>query len=122
MAGPQPAGFDERIRVERTGEILVDCLEVATTSWQRFFGLMGRSWMPRAGGLWLEPCNSIHMSFMRFSIDVVWLDSQNVVLKVSSRVRPWLGFACHWPARVALEIPAGNAKALRVGDRLERVS
>ncbi len=57
-------------------------------------GLMGCSGMPRGFGLWLSGCSSIHMLFMRFAIDVVWLgkadgDGRAPVVGVDHAVKPW---------------------------------
>lgn len=104
------------------GPVLVEELEEALGPLSRALGLMGRAGMAPRGGLWLEPCSSIHMMFVRFPIDVVWLDSQNTVLKISSGVRSWIGLAACLSARVALELPSGNAAGVKVGDRLLRVS
>jgi uncharacterized protein len=114
-----PAPTTDCLIVERTGSQLVSRLERADGPLTRLFGLMGRAGLPEGSGLWLEPCASIHMMFMRFSIDVAWLDSKGVVLKVSSKLRPWLGIAFCPGARVALELPAEAARDLRPGDRLK---
>lgn len=110
----------EQLVIERNGAVLVDDLERAVTPLGRALGLMFRSSLEETSGLWLEPCNSIHMLFMRFPIDVVWLDSKNVVIKVSSNVRAWIGMAACWSARVALELPAGRARDVKLGDRIVR--
>jgi len=110
----------EQVLIKRSGDVLVQDLESADNSWTRFKGLMFRSSLPKQGGLWLTPCSSIHMMFMRFPIDVIWLNSNRVVLKVSSGVAPWYGMAFCWNAWTALELPAGNAEAVQVGDELIR--
>lgn len=112
----------EQILVARTNALLVTDLELALTPFARFKGLMMRERIAPGAGLWLSPCASIHMAFMRFAIDVVWLDSQTRVLKVSAGVRPWIGFASCWGARTALELPAGAAAGVEVGDQLLRRS
>jgi len=55
-------------------------LEIADTFLKRFLGLMGRKKIPAGQGLLILPCNSIHMMFMRFSIDAVYVD-KNFVMK-----------------------------------------
>jgi len=109
-----------RVLNKRSGSVVVQELELANSSWTRFTGLMFRSSLPKQGGLWLTPCNSIHMMFMRFPIDVIWLNSARVVLKVSSGVAPWYGMAFCWSAGIALEVPVGNASKVQVGDELIR--
>ena len=120
-------------------------LEVAASFGARFCGLMGRKELPSGSALWLEPCPSIHMFFMRFAIDVAFLarprkglegagrprpGARAEVLRVVEGVRPWSGTAASpstgawwdlWRPRVAaLELPAGTAQelSLRAGDIL----
>jgi uncharacterized membrane protein (UPF0127 family) len=81
---------------------------------------MGRATLEAGAALWIEPCSSIHMMFVRFPIDVLWVDARGVVLKVSPSVRPWLGIAACSGARAAVEVEAGAAArlGLQPGDRL----
>ncbi len=96
--------------------------EAADTFLGRFLGLMGRAKLPPGRGLLLAPCNSVHMCFMRFAIDVVYLDADDRVLKVVENLWPWLGLSLCPGARAALEMTAGEAKRLGIekGTRLRR--
>ena len=69
------------------GTVLADDLEIADTLWSRFMGLMGRTALPAGRGLWLTG-NGIHMFFMRFPIDAVFLDRENRVLRVVAHLAP----------------------------------
>ena len=53
--------------------VLAERLEVADSLWAKFMGLMGRPALPTRAGLWLPASNGIHMMFMRFPIDAVFL-------------------------------------------------
>jgi uncharacterized membrane protein (UPF0127 family) len=88
--------------------VLVPDLEIARSSWSRFVGLMGRGELPVGGGLWIEPCNSIHMFFMRFAIDVLFLDRAGRVKRVMLRLRPWRVSPIVFGARTTVELPAGT--------------
>lgn len=84
-----------------------------------------RGWMFRRAdeariGLWLAPCDAIHTLFMRFEIDVVFLDANRRVMVVDHRVRPWR-IRAYLGAQSVIELPAGRAAALSLaaGDRLE---
>ncbi len=85
---------------------------------------MGRPSLPTGSGLWLTGTSNIHMFFMRFPIDAVFLgrpaaDGGRQVVAVHAGLRPWTGIV--WYARGAdgcLELPAGSAAAsgTAVGD------
>lgn len=89
-------------------------IEVADSFWRRFLGLMGRKKLERGTGLLIAPCNSIHMCFMRFRIDAVYLDKDYRVLKTVADIPPWIGFSCCWKAWAVVELPAGEIKRLGI--------
>ena len=96
-------------------------IEEADTFWKRFLGLMGRRRLPRGQGLLLSPCSSVHMCFMRFSIDVLYLDEEYRILKIARNLLPWIGMSICPGAKSALELAAGEAErmGLQVGMRLK---
>ncbi len=85
-----PAKTAPRLVRERDGAVVAERLEVADTFLGRLRGLMGRRGIDAGAGLWIEPCSSIHMMFVRFPIDAVWVDGNGTVLKVSPAVTPWM--------------------------------
>lgn len=97
-------------------------LEVADTFVTRFVGLLGRKELPRGAGLLLMKCNSVHMFFMRFAIDVVFLGDEMEVIKIVPDLEPWRVASCS-KARHTLELPSGEAglRGIDVGDRLKLV-
>ncbi len=64
--------------------------------------------MPAGHGLWIEPCNSIHMFFMKFAIDVLFLDSGGRVKRVLLALKPWRVSPIVFGARTVVELPAGT--------------
>ena len=86
----------------------------------RLAGLMFRRKLPAATGLLLAPCNSVHMCFMRFAIDVIYLDKEYNILKVVKNLKPWIGLSMCNKAWAALEMKAGEAErcGLKVGTQL----
>ena len=82
-------------------------------------GLLGRRSLLPGEGLLLKPAGSVHTWFMRFPIDVVFLDRELRVLAVRSDLRPWR-MAAQRGAHSTLELAAGEAvrRGIRVGDRL----
>lgn len=95
------------------------CL-VADTVGLRLRGLLGRSDLPPGEGVWIRPTNSIHMFFMRFALDAVFLDGDDGILKIVPGLKPWRMASCR-RARSVLEIAEGEAerRGLRVGDRIQ---
>lgn len=102
------------------GNTVAEHVQVASSPWSRFWGLMGRRELPPGHGLLIKPCSSIHMFFMRFPIDVVFLTRDNVVVKVVRDIKPWR-MAMGGGGKNALELPAGTAAAAGIsdGDQLE---
>jgi len=101
------------------GTVACDRCVVADTPVTRMRGLLGRSALEPGEGMLIKPTNSVHMFFMRFAIDVVFVDREMAVRKVVERLRPWRMTGCRG-ARAALELPAGAAgrAGITVGERL----
>jgi uncharacterized protein len=95
------------------GVVVADHVEVADSALARFRGLMFRDHLPQGHGLALRPCNSIHMFFMRFPLDVVFVDGEGRVVRVLDAIRPWRASTLVRGAKAAIELPAGTAA--RVG-------
>jgi hypothetical protein len=111
------------------GTLLAEQLETAASLWGKFVGLMGRRALPPGDGLWLPASNGIHMMFMRFPIDAVFVtraDDGGVrrVRSVHPGLRAWTGLVpLIRGADGVLELPVGTIEASRtaVGDRVEIV-
>jgi len=106
--------------------VLASDVEVASSLWGKFKGLMGRATLPDGSGLWLPDSNGIHMMFMRFAIDAVFLgraegDGARPVVSVHERLPAWRGLVpLVRGAKGVLELPVGTiqASATAVGDRI----
>jgi hypothetical protein len=92
------------------GQNLCPRCELAESFASRLRGLMGRRALDPDAGLLLRPGGSVHTCFMRFAIDVVFLDRDLRVVGISEAVRPWR-LAWARGARAILELPAGAAAA-----------
>ena len=86
-------------------------VERAQSFWSRFCGLMGRPRLPENQALLIAPCSSVHMCFMRFSIDVIYLDREYRILKLVQNLRPWTGLSLCFGAWAVLEAPSGTVIA-----------
>jgi uncharacterized membrane protein (UPF0127 family) len=106
---------------KQDGSIVAEPLEVASNFFTAGLGLMGRARLPENGGLLIHGCNGIHMMFMRFPIDAVFVDKQGRVLKTYERLLPWIGLVpLVWGADKVAELPVGTIRrhAIKPGDQL----
>lgn len=108
--------------INRTRSIqLARSVEFAFSIKARVIGLLGRDSLEPERALWIRPCNSVHSWFMRFAIDVVFVDRQLRVKKVVSTMRPWQIVFPVWGAHSCFELAAGQISSanIQVGDQLD---
>jgi uncharacterized membrane protein (UPF0127 family) len=109
-----------KLRNETNGALLAEQIERASSLHARLTGLLGRRALPEGCGLAIEPCNSVHTFFMRFAIDVVFLDERGIVVRAIASLKPWRATRIHRHARAAVELPPGTIErtATSEGHRL----
>lgn len=111
-----------RLRVfNRTrSAVLASAAEIAGESAARRRGLLGRAALQSGEGLWIAPCEAVHCFFMKFTIDVLFLDKSLRVVKVRPSLKPWR-IAASLRAHSVLELPEGviRSSATQPGDQLE---
>jgi len=107
------------VRNQTRDTVLGEAVELADTSAKRRTGLLKHERLEPGHGLWIVPCESVHTFFMRFAIDLVYVDRKHTVRKVRSAVPPWRLSAC-LTAHSILELPAGTAQqtGTQPGDKL----
>jgi uncharacterized protein len=113
-----------RVTNRRTGKLVCQNARRADSFLARFIGLLGRSSLAPGEGLWIEPCSSIHMFFMRFPLDAVFVDRAGAVTRVVSDLRPWRIATGGRSAHAVLELQVGGllSSGTREGDVLEKTS
>ena len=113
---------DIRLRVTNLTRktVLATCMEVADSAAKRNKGLLGRDGLANGEGLWIRPCEAIHTFWMRFPIDLVYLDRKMHIRKLVSAVPPWRLSACLM-AHSVIELPPGTIHETQTqpGDTLE---
>ena len=113
------------VKVENVtrGTTVAERARVASSSVDRSVGLLRTPEVRPGEGLWIERAPSIHMFFMRYAIDAVFVDRSGRVTKVVSNLRPWRIVWWARGARDCLELRAGAAAAseTRPGDELRLV-
>jgi uncharacterized membrane protein (UPF0127 family) len=96
------------------GTLVAERCTVAATFLTRLRGLLGRRELPAGEGLLLQDSSSIHMFFMRFAIDVAFVDADGRILHACHSIRPWRISRIVFGAKAAIELPAGTLRSLGV--------
>jgi uncharacterized protein len=101
------------------GRVVCERCIVADRAHRRMRGLLGRRGLKPGEGMVLRPAWNVHTAFMRFPIDVIFLDSDQVVIRIERAVAPWRTVSCRG-AREVVELGAGECerRGLEVGDRV----
>jgi uncharacterized membrane protein (UPF0127 family) len=97
------------VRNQTRGTVLGDAIDLADTSAKRRTGLLKHDHLEPGTGLWIVPCESVHTFFMKFAIDLVYVDRKHKVRKVRHAVPAWRLSAC-LTAHSILELPPGTAR------------
>jgi uncharacterized membrane protein (UPF0127 family) len=90
----------------REGFLVEKCF-VATKLLARMRGLLGSSELQSQEALWLSPCQQVHMWFMKFPIDVVFVNREGAIVGMES-LKPWRISKFYWKAHAAIELAAGS--------------
>ncbi|MDO8661637.1 MAG: DUF192 domain-containing protein [Candidatus Omnitrophota bacterium] len=91
--------------------ILAETVYFADTPCKRIKGLLGRKNFASGEALIIKPCNAVHTFFMRFPIDLLFVDKTNKVLKVISNLTPFRLSPVYFRSCLVVELPAGRAKS-----------
>ncbi len=87
--------------------LIADHVETADTWKTRLKGLLGKTEMAEGYGLLIKPCRQVHTFFMKFPIDVLFLDKENQVVGLHADLAPWRLSAYHPSALSTLELATG---------------
>jgi uncharacterized membrane protein (UPF0127 family) len=109
-----------QVRNVTRGTSIGDFIDTAESSAQRRTGLLKHDKLDQGTGLWIVPCEAVHTFFMKFAIDLIYLDRRRRVRSVVRELRPWRLSVC-LPAHSVLELPAGTIDRTntQMGDELE---
>ncbi len=114
------AGSPLSVRNVTRGTWLMSAGKRAGDVWARVRGLIGSRPLQPGEGLWIVPCSGIHMLFMSYPIDALYLDRELHVVAVDHALRPWTLGRMVRGAHSVLELPAGSVAptGTDVGDQL----
>jgi len=101
--------------------VLADNAKLADTFWARLVGLLNRNSLEKGEALILKPGNSIHTCFMRFPIDVLFLDKNNKVIGLLPMLRPFRFSPVYFGAYLTIELPSATFQLAQVklGDSIK---
>ena len=88
--------------------MLADAAEIASSLFPRMKGLLGRSALPKGQALVIASCNCVHTFFMRFPIDLIFLDKSNRAVKVIHSLKPFRITPAYLKAVLTIELPPGT--------------
>ena len=109
-----------KIQISYGDKIISNNILIAETLVDRLIGLMFREKLVGSDGLLLNPCRSIHTFFMRYNLDIVFISSNNKVIKIIRDIKPWRMTWIYFRAHKTLELPSGKLPMdLKEGDILE---
>jgi len=99
--------------------LVVENVILANTYFSRLRGLLGKKSLGAGEGMLLKPCNAIHMMFMRFNIDAVFISKDNKVVYILKNFRKWRFSKIVGNAASTLELAAGASEGkFDIGDEL----
>ena len=104
------------------GTTIANAARKAANFLARGRGLMLAPPLPKGGGLVIDPCNSIHMFFMRYPLDIIFLNKEGIVVFMYKGIKPWRVGRIVRGAKVAVELPVGTIEESKteVGDSVKR--
>ena len=102
-------------------QILAEDVILSTSFFKRLKGLLGYKSIGKNQAIILRPANSIHTFFMRFPIDVLFVDRNNIVIKTVSNMVPFRATAIYFKSLVVIELPSGMISTTQTaeGDYLQ---
>lgn len=111
------------VKIKYKDKIIIEKLTIADDFKKRMIGLLNRKNMESNEGLLLYNCKQIHTFFMKFPIDVFFLDKNKKIIKIYEEIKPFKITNYIKNAKYALEAKAGISKKykLKVGDILDLI-
>lgn len=109
-----------KIKLKKTEKYLCREAKEASSFGERLLGLMFEEKIPKGDCLVINPCQSIHTFFMKFNLDVIFIDSKYTIIKIIRNFRPWRLSLFYYKSKMVLEMNGGTLpKEIKAGDELE---
>lgn len=110
-----------KLYLEKNQKVVINNVKVADTFIGRLNGLMFKKSIERDFALVISPCNSIHMFFMKFPLDVLFVDKNNKIVGVNKEIKPWRMSKLYPNASYVVEMSSGIIKEYEIciGDTIK---
>ncbi len=105
-----------RLINQSANTILAEDVVFANTPVKRLKGLLGNKSFLDGQALVIKPCNCIHTLFMRFAIDVLFVDKNNKVVKALKKLGPFRFSKLYWKSQIVIELPPGKLTSSQTQD------
>ena len=111
----------EKIFVSNKEVTIATSVKVANTFFRRLKGLMGTASLSRGSALLISPCKQVHTFFMRYSLDIVFLDESHYIVHLVNSLPPFRISPYIKKSKKVLELPARTIEEyeLKVGDKID---
>lgn len=107
-------GFGMKVYNSTQNNLVADDVKVANNFVTRTFGLIPKNSLKEGEGLIIKPCCSIHTFFMKFAIDVLFVNKKNEVVALYENVKTWQILPIHLTSQYVIELPAGTITAKNI--------
>ncbi len=114
-ATPNRDGKRFELLRQRDGQVVCRPLHIADTFFGRLRGLLGRAGLAQGEGILITPCRDVHTFWMRFPIDIVFLDRARTVVGLRKSTPAWRWYFGGRNAQQVLELAGGAAEELELG-------
>lgn len=103
--------------------VICEHLIEAQTFFKKLKGLMFAKSLNPSYGLWIQHCKSVHTCFMKFSIDLIFINKKKRIVGLVEDMKPWKLSPLYWKAESVIEVPAHTIKQhkLKIGEQLDVV-
>lgn len=108
------------LKNKTTDTIISENLSIADSYFKRLKGLMFTNVLPSQNALQIIPCSQIHTFFMNYSIDVLYIDTDNNIISIDEELSPGKIGKHVKNAVSVVELPCGKVKSahLKVGQTI----
>ncbi|MBE8163172.1 MAG: DUF192 domain-containing protein [Bdellovibrionaceae bacterium] len=103
---------------QKNSKVLSTKVHMARSFKSRLKGLMFSNPLAHGHCLWISQCKSVHSCFMKFTLDILFVDKKLRVIKIIKALKPWRITFFYIKADSVMEFNAGELNNIKVGDQL----